>query len=80
MASLAGSRTSSQWSLVKGVAGELDEEVMVSSTMSVPCCSNFLSLLKVIKLNFHVVLFIILYKVVLTVDETLVCAHSSEGY
>ena len=41
VASLAGSRTSSQWSLVKGVVGELDEEVIVSCTMSVPCCSNF---------------------------------------
>ena len=30
VASLAGSRTSSQWSLVKGGAGELDEEVIVS--------------------------------------------------
>ena len=33
--------------------------------------------------NFHVVLFIMLYKVVLTlksVDETLVCDHSNESY
>ena len=39
--------------------------------------------LKAIEQFFHVVLFIKLYKVVLTlksVDETLVCDHSSEGY
>lgn len=35
VASLAGSRTSSQWSLVKGGTGELDEEVIVSCTISV---------------------------------------------
>ena len=44
VASLAGSRTSSQWSLVK--PGELDEEVIVSCTISVLCshsiaCSIF---------------------------------------
>ena len=35
------------------------------------------------KWNFHVVLFIMLYKVVLTfesVDEALVCDHSNESY
>ena len=38
---------------------------------------------KAIEQYFHVVLFIILYKVVLkfnSVDETLVCDHSSESY
>ena len=38
---------------------------------------------KVIELYFHVVLFIMLYKVVLTfesVDETLVCDHSNESF
>ena len=37
----------------------------------------------VIEQYFHVVLFIMLYKVVLTwkfVDETLVCGHSNENY
>ena len=36
-----------------------------------------------IEQHFHVVLFIMLYKVVLTfksVDETLVCGHSNESY
>jgi len=54
---------------------------------------NFLSLgmkpwcvtiqMKATEQYFHVVLFIILYKVVLTfksVDETLVCDHSNESY
>ena len=39
--------------------------------------------IKAIKQYFHVVLFIMLYKVVLTlksVDETLVCDHSNESY
>ena len=39
--------------------------------------------MKATKLYFHVVLFIMLYKVVLTfmsVDETLVCDHSSRSY
>ena len=39
--------------------------------------------LKAIEQYFHVVLFIMLYKVVLTVksvDETLVCDHSIESY
>ena len=39
--------------------------------------------MKAIEQYFHVVLFIMLYKVVLTfmsVDETLVCAHSNESY
>ena len=39
--------------------------------------------MKAIKQYFHVVLFIMLYKVVLTftsVDETLVCDHSNESY
>ena len=39
--------------------------------------------LKVTEQYFHVVLFIMLYKVVLTfksVDETLVCDHSNESY
>ena len=39
--------------------------------------------MKAIEQYFHVVLFIILYKVVLTfnsVDETLVCDHSNESY
>ena len=39
--------------------------------------------LKAIEQYFHVVLFIMLYKVVLTlksVDETLVCDHSNESY
>ena len=39
--------------------------------------------MKVIEQYFHVVLFIMLYKVVLTVksvDETLVCDHSNESY
>ena len=39
--------------------------------------------MKAIEQNFHVVLFIMLYKVVLTfksVDETLVCDHSNESY
>ena len=38
---------------------------------------------KTIKQYFHVALFIMLYKVVLTfksVDETLVCDHSNESY
>jgi len=39
--------------------------------------------MKAIEQYFHVVLFIMLYKVVLTfksVDETLVCKHSNESY
>ena len=39
--------------------------------------------MKAIEQYFHVVLFITLYKVVLTfkfVDETLVCDHSNESY
>ena len=39
--------------------------------------------MKAIEQDFHVVLLIILYKVVLTfesVDETLVCDHSNESY
>ena len=39
--------------------------------------------MKAIELYFHVVLFIMLYKVVLTfksVDETLVCDHLNESY
>ena len=39
--------------------------------------------MKAIEQYFHVVLFIMLYKVVLTfksVNETLVCDHSNEGY
>ena len=39
--------------------------------------------MKAIEKYFHVVLFIVLYKVVLTlksVDETLVCDHSNESY
>ena len=39
--------------------------------------------MKAIEQYFHVVLFIILYKVVLTfksVNETLVCDHSNESY
>ena len=39
--------------------------------------------MKATEQNFHVVLFIMLYKVVLTlksVDETLVCDHSNESY
>ena len=39
--------------------------------------------MKVIEQFFHVVLFIMLYKVVLTfksVDETLLCDHSNESY
>ena len=39
--------------------------------------------IKAIEQYFHMVLFIILYKVVLTfksVDETLVCDHSNESY
>ena len=39
--------------------------------------------MKAIEQYFHVVLFITLYKVVLTfksVDETLVCGHSNESY
>ena len=39
--------------------------------------------MKAIEQYFHVVLFIILYKVVLTfksVDESLVCDHSNESY
>ena len=39
--------------------------------------------MKPIERYFHVVLFIMLYKVVLTfksVDETLVCDHSNESY
>ena len=39
--------------------------------------------MKAIEQYFHVVLFIILYKVVLTfksVDETLVCDHLNESY
>ena len=39
--------------------------------------------MKAIEQYFHVILFIILYKVVLTfksVDETLVCDHSNENY
>ena len=39
--------------------------------------------MKPIEQYFHVVLFILLYKVVLifkSVDETLVCDHSSESY
>ena len=39
--------------------------------------------MKAIEQYFHVVLFIMLYKVVLTfkfVDETLVCNHSNENY
>ena len=39
--------------------------------------------MKAVDQYFHVVLFIMLYKVVLTfksVDETLVCDHSNESY
>jgi len=39
--------------------------------------------MKAIEQYFHMVLFIMLYKVVLTfksVDETLVCDHSKESY
>ena len=39
--------------------------------------------MKAFKLHFHVVLFIMLYKVVLTftpVDEAQVCDHSNESY
>ena len=39
--------------------------------------------MEAIELYFHVVLFIMLYKVVLafkSVDETLVCDHSNESY
>jgi len=39
--------------------------------------------MKAIEQYFHVVLFIMLYKVVLTfkcMDETLVCDHSNESY
>ena len=39
--------------------------------------------MKAIEQYFHVVLFVVLYKVVLTsksVDETLVCDHSNESY
>ena len=39
--------------------------------------------MKAIEQYFHVVLFIMLYKMVLTsksVDETLVCDHSNESY
>ena len=39
--------------------------------------------MKAIEQYFHVVLFIVLYKVVLpfkSVDETLVCDHSNESY
>ena len=39
--------------------------------------------MKAFEQYFHVVLFIMLYKVVLTlrsVDETLVCEHSNESY
>ena len=39
--------------------------------------------MKAIEQYFHVILFIILYKAVLTfksVDETLVCDHSNESY
>ena len=39
--------------------------------------------MKAIEQYFHVVLFVMLYKVVLTfksVDETLVCEHSNESY
>ena len=39
--------------------------------------------MKAIEQHFYVVLFIVLYKVVLTfksVDETLVCDHSNESY
>ena len=39
--------------------------------------------MKAIEQDFHLVLFIMLYKVVLTfksVDETLVCDHSNESY
>ena len=46
-----------------------------------PQCATFQT--KAIKQYFHVVLFIMLYKVVLTiksVDETLVCDHSNESY
>ena len=41
------------------------------------------SKMKAIDQYFHVVLFIVLYKVILTfksVDETLVCDHSNESY
>ena len=42
VASLAGSLNGSQWSLVKGGTGELDEEVIVSCAVSIQCCcSNF---------------------------------------
>ena len=39
--------------------------------------------MKAIEQHFHVMLFIMLYKVILTyksVDETLVCDHSNESY
>ena len=41
------------------------------------------NLMKAIEQYFHVVLFVMMYKVVLTfksVDETLVCDHSHESY
>ena len=45
------------------------------------CCRNIQ--MEAIEQYFHMVLFIMLYKVVLTfesVDETLVCDHSNESY
>ena len=45
--------------------------------------SHVTTQMKAIEQYFHVVLFIMLYKVVLTfksVDETLVCDHSNESY
>ena len=49
------------------------------------CGSNFCvtNKMRAIEQYFHVVLFIMLFKVVLTfksVDETLVCDHSNESY
>ena len=51
----------------------------VDKTLS--CCVTIQ--MKATEQHFHVVLFIMLYKVVLTfksVDETLVCDHSHESY
>ena len=49
-----------------------------------PQCETKLTIqMKAVEQYFHVVLFIMLYKVVLafkSVDETLVCDHSNESY
>ena len=54
-----------------------------ASEKNLSMSKKWFELVKAIEQYLHVVLFIVLYKVVLTfksVDETLVCDHSNESY